>query len=418
MVEKRVYVSNETASQWQGVGEWATYCAVLLDEDGKGVFEDFIVQLYLETRVVACVYLRRNIYDPETGDLCIAFQVPKEFTPGTYRMYLYWHTQMNPTTLITYLEGESPGIDYKIVPSCSVMVSKQTILHAQAPGQWTSFKCKILDEFGNPLPESFYLQLFCHSDLPAHVKISEFIGFTNGFNRKFYTSYKPIDAKFGVKVYIDGSEVSPANYTVDYANGVIEFLSAPPKGTSCPGSSITADYVAFTSGDFPLGGVSLVDSRKTGGVYNVMTGELQFAFRVPEDFSGGMYPVWLRWGGQVIGETKFVEGEGSKKFLIVTTDVRKVVITDEWVELLHLYPGQETSYHALVYDERGEALPETVPAELLLNGVVVARAFLAPDVYNPVTKEVKLAFKVPDNTPGGEHTVKLKCYEYVTGGEL
>lgn len=487
MVEKKVIVTSEDA-QAQGVEQWATYCAVLLDEDGNSVFEDFIVQLYLDTRVVACVYLRGDIYNPETGELRMVFQVPKEFTAGKYHMHLYWHAQMDPATLITYLEGDSPGITYTIVPSRHVNISDCVILHPQAPGQKTSFKATLLDEFGVALPEKFYLQIFSSSDVPVHIPISEFIGFTNGLHRQFYTTYRIDEGFVEVKVYFDEEEVletdyvvhsrasfedeylgigdgettefyteyapivpdsltvyvdkvKVTNYSVDYSMGkvtfitapkkdvvitvnyttefgAIEFLTVPPTEGCCPGRSITVDYVAFTAGDFPLGGVYM--SRKPEGVYDPATGELEFAFKVPEDFLGKIYPVWIGWGTQVWEDVCYLAGHSSTLPLVVTTDVRKVVVeTDsEWLEFPQVYPGDETSYHAIIYDEKGESLPPELPTELLLNDTVVARAFLAPDVYNPVTKEVKLSFKVPEDITPGTYTVKLKWYEHVTGGEL
>lgn len=411
MVEKQVIVSNETA-QPQGVGQWATYCAVLLDEDGNTIFEDFIVQLYLGTRVVACVYLHRDIYDPDTGDLHISFQVPDDYTSGTYPMYLYWHRQIDPNTLIIYPEGRSTGISYNVVPSRNVVVSNEKILHPQAPGQWTSYKAVLLDEFRNVLPEKFYVQLFVHSDSLTHIPISEFLGFTNGYVTKFYTTYKPIDRASDVTVKIDNVEVSPTEYTINYTDGIIEFSSPPPKGECCPGSSITADYTAITSGDFPLGGVYMSST-----VYD-SDGNLEFAFKVPEDFTDGTYSVWLGWGNQVVNEEKYLSGQGSKLPLVVTTDVRNVIVDNEWIELPQVYPGDETSYHATIRDNKGEALPPEIATELLLNNTVVTRAFLAPDVYNPITKEVKLSFKVPEDITPGTYTVKLKWHEYVTGGEL
>jgi hypothetical protein len=410
LVEKKVYVTNEMA-QIQGVGQRASYCAVLLDEDGNTVFSDFIVQLYLGTRVVACVYLRPDIYKP-TGELCIAFQVPDDFTPGTYRMHLYWRTQMDPKTLITYLGGESTGISYTVVEERKVQVSDAVILHPQAPGQWTSFKCTIKDETGALLPEKFYLQIFSSSDTPVHIPVSEFLGFTNGVTKRFKTSYKPIDWNSPVKVYIEGKEVPDTNYWVNYTDGFIEFYTPPPKGGAeyCPGMSITIDYVAVVTGEFPLGGAYM-------GADVYKDGVLQFAFKVPEDFKDGSYPVWLRWADQVIGNLKYAEGESYRKWLLVTTDVRNVVVRDEWIEYPEVKPGQETSYHATITDEYGEPLPAEVATELLLGDRVVARAFLLPDVYNPITKEAKIAFKVPEDLTPGVYTVKLKWYELVTGGE-
>jgi hypothetical protein len=411
LVEKKVYVTDEKA-QIQGVGQWASYCAVLLDEEGKTVFSDFIVQLYLGTRVVACVYLRPDVYKP-TGELCIAFKVPTDFTPGTYRMYLFWRTQMDPDTLITYLGGESAGISYTVVEERRVQVSDAVILHPQAPGEWTSFKCTIKDDTGAVLPEKFYLQIFSSSDTPVHVPISEFLGFTNGVTKRFKTSYKPIDRNSPVKVYIEGEEVSEADYWVGYDDGFIEFYTPPPKGGAeyCPGMSITIDYVAFVTGEFPLGGVYMAKDVYKDGV-------LQFAFKVPEDFKAGSYPVWLKWASQVIGGLKYAEGESPRKWLVVTTDVRNVIVRDEWIEFPEIAPGEETSYHATVTDEYGQPLPPEVPTELLLDNRVVARAFLYPDVYNPITREVKLAFKVPEDLKPGVYTVRLRWYEYVTGGEL
>jgi len=411
LVERKVFVSGETA-QTQGVGQWATYCAVLLDENGNTVFSDFIVQLYIGTRAVATVYLRPDIYK-STGELSIAFQVPKEFTLGTYSMYLFWRTQMDPNTLITYLGGQSSGINYMVVEERKVQVSEAKILHPQAPGQWTSFKCTIKDEFGGLLPEKFYLQLFSRSDIPVHISISEFLGFTNGVDKRFYVSYKPIDQASPVNIYIKGQRVSDTDYWVNYTEGYVEFYTVPPKGgfQYCPGMAVTIDYVAVPTGEFPLGGIYMSVEVYKDGV-------LEFAFKVPEDFKAGSYPVWFRWGSQVIGDLKYLGAESVEKTLLVTTDVRSVVVRDEWLEFLQRYPGQETSYHATLTDEFGEPLPPEVATELLLDTTVVARAFLSVDVYNPITKEAKISFKVPPETVPGSYTVKLKWYEYVTGGEL
>lgn len=406
MPEKKVIVSNECATV-QGAGQWASYCAVLLDEDGNRVFEDFIVQLYLDGRVVTCVYLKPDIYNPY-GEVRIAFQVPKEYSPGKYRMYLHWPKQMDPKTLTVYLEGDSPGLTYTVAPSVKVSISNCSILHPQAPGQWTSFRGVLLDEFGNVLPEPFYLQIFSSSDVPVHVPISEFLGYTDSVKRVFRTSYR-VDVAYPVTVKIDGVEVPKEAYVVHEDS--IEFYKAPSSG-GCPGMKVTADYTAYTAGSFPLGGVHL-----SSEVYD-REGKLQFSFQVPLEFQGKTYPAWVAWGTQVVSNICYLSGSSDVLPLVVTTDVRDVVVTNEWVEFSHVYPGDWTSYHATVYDEKGEALPEEVPTELLLGERVVARAFLTPDVYNPVTKEVKLAFQVPTDVSPGTYPVRLKWYEHVTGGEL
>jgi hypothetical protein len=418
-MEKQVIVSNETA-QLQGAGQEATYCAVLLDEDGEAVFEEFIVQLYLGTRVVACVYLYRNVYDPNTGDLRVSFQVPDDYAPGTYQMYLHWHSQMDPNTLITYPAGQSPGITYEVAETRKVNVSDEKILHPQAPGQMTSYKAVLLDERGNLLPEKFYVQLFVYSNDLTHIPISEFIGFTDGYTTKFYTSHKPIDPSADVKVYIDDLIVPSTEYTVDYENGLIEFSNPPLKGECCPGAEVTAEYTAITSGIFPLEGVFL-----SSDVYS-NDGVLEFAFKVPEDFKAGTYRVWLGWGSQVIGTLKLEEGTGEDLPLVVTEEERNIIVINEWIELPHLSPGEETSYHATAYDDKYDPLPPTLPAELVLKPIdvspeppeqVLAKTFLAPDVYNPITKEVKIAFTVP-YVPEGTYKVYLRWLEHVTGGEL
>jgi hypothetical protein len=418
LAEKKVFVSSETA-QPQGTGQWATYCAVLLDEDGNAVFSDFIVQLYLGTRVVATVYLRPDVYKP-TGELCIGFQVPKEFTRGTYSMHLFWREQMDPNTLTTYLEGQSSGISYIVVEDRNVLVSNAEILHPQAPGQWTSFKCTVQDDFGQLLHNGFYLQILSSSPEPVHIPIiSEFLGFTNSINKRFYVSYKPINGDSPLKVYIEGKEVSNIDYWVNYDEGFIEFYNAPAKGGPeyCPGMAVTVDYVAVVTGNIPLGGVVT-----SPDVYKDFV--LQFAFKVPEDFKAGTYPIWLKWGIQVVGNLKYSGGESNMATLLVTTDVRNVIVKYEWLELPMLYPGQKTSYHAIITDELGEPLPPEVATELLLKRnepypteeIVVAKAFLSSDVYNPISKEAKISFTLPKDTVEGVYTVKLKWYEHVTAG--
>jgi len=85
----------------------------------------------------------------------------------------------------------------------------------------------------------------------------------------------------------------------------------------------------------------------------------------------------------------------------------KVVVSDEYVES---YQGSEqwTSYHAIVYDAEGDSVPREFAFRLLLGDRIVARGVFAEDIYDPSSKEAKIAFQVPYNLPEGTYPVRLE----------
>ena len=92
--EKTVIVSNENVSPDGGfVGDTITYTAIVKDEDGNTLPEEFIVDLLLDSIVlVDNQQFVSAVYDSSTGELTLTFTVP-ETSPGTKTVKLKWEEQ-------------------------------------------------------------------------------------------------------------------------------------------------------------------------------------------------------------------------------------------------------------------------------------------------------------------------------------
>ena len=145
-------------------------------------------------------------------------------------------------------------------------------------------------------------------------------------------------------------------------------------------------------------------------VYDPTTKKLKIAFQAP-DLAEGDYPIKLSWKTQVVNGNGYMHGESTGTTFHLTKDVRKVDVTNEYVEKTPLNPGESTTYYATVFDERVEAILSNFATKLFLddpNKTVVASPSFAPDVYDPITRQASIAFQVPSDLPSGVYRVKLR----------
>lgn len=87
-----------------------------------------------------------------------------------------------------------------------------------------------------------------------------------------------------------------------------------------------------------------------------------------------------------------------------------VIVTNERLERSTMMEGESQSYRATVTDDVGNAIQSWFSVRLVAvdsngNKIKLAEVSFAPDIYNPDTKEVAIAFQAP---PAGQYTVKLE----------
>jgi len=369
-----VVVSDEMVEGAAASGDWTSYKAKMKyvsDAGDTPLPEDFRVRLLLipdlETfdltdpttyYVVATGKMVSDVYNPETYDLALAFQVPTlEYKP--YPLKLQWYGQALPKNSYSFAlpPGISTGTTFTLAKPVNVLVTGETVEHAQAPGHWTSYLAMMTDEDGQSLPERFYVQLMMYTPTPIQVPFeNEYLGTGDGVEKEFTTEYSPIVSDT-LTVYINSVEVSETDYTVDYALGKITFNTPPQKG-----ANITCDYTAECT-TFSITGVNL----KRDVYFN---NKVKFAFKVPEGLSADTYSVWLQWKDQVIGDKKYLAGTGTGTTINVLSDVRSINVTNETTkfdgtETTRAMPGIKLSYFATISDNLGNPLPENAGVKLV-----------------------------------------------------
>ena len=110
-------------------------------------------------------------------------------------------------------------------------------------------------------------------------------------------------------------------------------------------------------------------------------------------------------------------GSSSGVSLTVTTETAEeiewhdVFVSNERLEKSVMKVGEWQSYKATVVDDAGNALPEWFCVRLVAvdssgNKIKLSEVCFAPDVYNPSTKEVAIAFQAPQEV--GTYTVRLE----------
>ena len=94
------------------------------------------------------------------------------------------------------------------------------------------------------------------------------------------------------------------------------------------------------------------------------------------------------------------------------SEIHSVVVTDEALDKISGFEGDNVNYTATVKDDLGAALPDTFVVDLKINGIVlIAGQILDASVYNPATFLLTLPWIVPAEE--GIHTVKISWAEQV-----
>ena len=378
-------------------GDWVSYWAKISYKDGTPLPEDFTVQLVMGDYVVATVTLKPDVYNPDTLDLRIAFQVPT-VDVGTNLVKLKWYGQSFSKDGFSFSipPGESTGKTVITPTSIGVSVTNEKVEHPQAALFNVSYFATITDESGQPLPSRFYADLMIHSPTPQTVSFEDqFLGYGDGVSRTFYTKYKPI-VEDSLKVYLDGSQMPSTEYTVDFSTGEITFNMPPPRG-----SVLTVDYQAILN-DFPIAGVAF---RKDVYYEN----KLSFSFKVP-NLPAGTYNVWLEWADQIIGDKKYLAGESTGTTLEIIPDTIHINVTDERVEfegepIVGGAPGLVASYLATVKDENGNAIPPEVPFKLVF----------IPSTQLPIERYLK-PLRIHVKNTGVDHEAFTKYFHIFDSG--
>jgi len=319
----KIIVSNEYVESYQASNQWTSYHALILDEYGRVLPNDFLISLILCRNncllTLLTVYLKPDVYDEETGLLSVAFQLPPSdiIPPGDCIIKLRWYDQIHDST--PYEAGESRGVPYCIADIRTIKVENESVeSQAEAPGYWLSYYATLTDGYGNPLPEDVY-----------------------------------------VKLYLGDVEVAAVTLASD--------------------------------------------------VYDVEKKQVAIAFQVP-NLGEGLYHLRLVWDEQVSQQYPphkyLADSSLGLPFQVVREAL--VVVTNEWVEKSWLSVGEWTSYHATVYDAEGDAVPRSFPFRLFLGNRIVARGVFAEDIYDPLSKEAKIAFQVPYDMPEGTYVIRLE----------
>jgi len=91
---KNVVVSNESVTPNSGfVGDSVTYSAIVKDEDGNPLPEDFVADLLMNSTVIIDnQHFVAGVYDSDTGELTLVFTVPS-LPSGTKTVKLKWEEQ-------------------------------------------------------------------------------------------------------------------------------------------------------------------------------------------------------------------------------------------------------------------------------------------------------------------------------------
>ena len=95
---------------------------------------------------------------------------------------------------------------------------------------------------------------------------------------------------------------------------------------------------------------------------------------------------------------------------VETVEWHDVIVSNERLEKSVMLEGESQSYRATVTDENGNAIQSWFSVRLVAidsngNKTTLAQVSFAPDIYDPDTKEVSIAFNAP---PAGSYTVKLE----------
>ena len=163
-------------------------------------------------------------------------------------------------------------------------------------------------------------------------------------------------------------------------------------------------YVKLYLGDVEVAAVTLAPD-----VYDVEKKRVAVAFQVP-NLGEGLYRLRLVWDEQVSQQYpphKYLSDSSLGLPFQVVREV-PVIVTNEWVEKSWLSVGEWTSYHATVCDAEGDAVPRSFPFRLFLGNRIVARGIFAEDIYDPLSKEAKIAFQVPYDMPEGTYVIRLE----------
>jgi hypothetical protein len=428
-----IVVTDEKAFN-QAAGQWTTYTATMVDEDGNVLPRSFYVKLFVDEVQVAGVNLDENVYNTDKKEVAIAFQVPETMAAGWKTIKLKWEAQVADGK--SFPAGESSGIqfgvtgDVKHIEVAGVELEKP---HLTPTLKTTCFVEMAVVETGDRVPETLPLTLQLGDWEPVGTYPDVYddqgrvcISFTVPENiapgiyplklewRSYVlvTADNPLGVKYEGGSHVVDVSVVPAKKVV-VSDEAVEHPQAPGQWVSYVatvedenGNPLPPDfYVSLLMEGLENVGVNMI-----GNVYDPSTKKVKIAFQTP-DLAEGYYPIKLSWETQVIGGDGYMYGESSGATFHLTRDVRMVNVTSEYVEKTPLSPGEGTSYFATVFDERVEAMLSSFAVELFLDDAdktVVAACMFASDVYNPETRQVAIAFQVPLTLPSGMYRVKLR----------
>ena len=86
---------------------------------------------------------------------------------------------------------------------------------------------------------------------------------------------------------------------------------------------------------------------------------------------------------------------------------RTVVVTNEALGAPSGYEGDVINYTATIEDDKGDSMPATFVAELMMNGTELASVAFEVSIYDQGTHAFGVDFTVPFVDLGGDFTVKI-----------
>lgn len=375
------------------------------------------------------------IYDPDTELAKIAFEVPN-LPIGTHTLRVEWVDTVIGDTL--YLKGGSTGINFEIIPPTGIVVADENV-NNQAIGQWTSYTATMNDENGNPMPRGFYVKLFMDEVQVAGVNLTEDVyntekkevaiafkvpaGTVSGWKTvqlrwdaqvadgKAFPAGKSAGTQFGVTADVKHIEVTEVALEKPYLTPTLKLTYFVKMDVTETKSNVPQTLpLTLQLGNYePVGAYPDTYDEQ---------GRVCISFTVPENITPGTYPLKLEWRSYVLVTADNPLGtkyEGDSYTVDVTVIVAKnVIVTGETVEHAQA-PGQWVSYIATMEDETGNSLPSGFYVNLNMEGLENVGVNLIEDVYNPTTKQVKIAFQVPD-LPEGDYPINVSWETQVVNG--
>lgn len=148
----------------------------------------------------------------------------------------------------------------------------------------------------------------------------EYIGTGDGSDTTFFVSLNPVESS-SETVYVDGSALSPLDYTLNTSFGLITFDTAPADG-----AIITVDYIWDVALELELNSLSSVKKSKK----KVIAIPYRKHILIPLGSEGPTYTI----EGMITGEstfTKFNDIDPEMYLKVISSTYPEFAVGDHWM---------------------------------------------------------------------------------------